>query len=314
MGTPTFAVGPLRRLVDEGYHVVGVVTAPDKPAGRGHHLQPSPVKQYALSVGLPLLQPEKLRDPHFIRDLQALHADLQVVVAFRMLPQVVYAMPPHGTFNLHASLLPQYRGAAPINHALIHGETLTGVTTFFLDQHIDTGAIIRQVPVPINPTDNAGTLHDKLMHVGAQTVIDTIDDITRGTVVTQPQHIPDHITLHTAPKIYRDDCRINWNQSANAIHNLVRGLAPTPTAYTELDLTGNHQTQTVKIYATQPLPPANPHLPPGTLSTDGKTYLHIAANDGMVNILKLQLPGRKPLPTPELLRGLRIQPQNTPHT
>lgn len=303
MGTPEFAVAPLRRLVEGGYTVVGVVTGPDRPAGRGHRVQQSAVKQYALSVGLPILQPERLRDEAFLTRLADWHADLQVVVAFRMLPEAVWAMPRLGTFNLHASLLPQYRGAAPINHALINGETTTGVTTFFLNREIDTGAIISQVQVPILDSDDAGTLHDRLMTVGAQAVVDTVDRIAAGTAAPTPQIVPPGTTLHTAPKLFPDTCRIDWNQSATAIRHFVRGLSPYPAARADLCLTGTPQT--VKIFEVDALPADDADADPGTIDTDGRTYIHIATADGTVAIRSLQWPGRRRMATDELLRGLR---------
>ncbi|MFN3316928.1 MAG: methionyl-tRNA formyltransferase, partial [Raineya sp.] len=230
MGTPEFAVPSLQVLVENGYNIVGVVTAPDKPAGRGKQMQVSEVKQYALSQNLPILQPEKLKSPDFLAELQALKADLQVVVAFRMLPEVVWAMPPIGTFNLHASLLPKYRGAAPINWAIINGETETGVTTFFLQHEIDTGNIIFQEKEPISPTDTAGSLYQRLMHKGAKLVLKTVQTIEKGDVQTFPQ--VGEITH--APKIFRETCQIDWNKTSTEIYNFVRGLAPYPAAWTTL--------------------------------------------------------------------------------
>ena len=231
MGTPDFAVEALRCLVEGGYNVVGVITMPDKPAGRGHKLQQSPVKQYALAHGLPLLQPEKLKDEAFLEQLRAWQADLQIVVAFRMLPEVVWAMPRLGTFNLHASLLPQYRGAAPINWAVINGDTETGVTTFFLKHEIDTGEVIRQERVAIADTDDAGTVHDRLMLLGGRVVTETVDAILNGTATSIPQEqMAASEPLRPAPKIFKDTCRIDWSRSVKEVYDFVRGLSPYPAA------------------------------------------------------------------------------------
>lgn len=305
MGTPEFAVESLRCLVEGGYNVAGVITMPDKPAGRGHKLLASPVKQYALEHGLPLLQPEKLKAPGFVEALRAWRADLQVVVAFRMLPEVVWAMPRLGTFNLHASLLPQYRGAAPINWAVINGETETGLTTFFLRHEIDTGEIIRQVRIPIAATDNAGTVHDRLMGLGGRLVTETVDDILEGRAHPVPQEeVPVAEELRPAPKIFKDTCRICWDRPVKQVHDLVRGLSPRPAAWTELH-TPDGQAVVVKVFETEMLPQPRPYAP-GTLLTDGKTYLHVAAADGLLSIRSLQLPGKKRLGTGELLRGFRV--------
>ena len=305
MGTPDFAVEALRCLVEGGYHVAGVITMPDKPAGRGHKLQYSPVKQYALAHGLPLLQPEKLKDEEFLDALRAWQADLQIVVAFRMLPEVVWNMPRLGTFNLHASLLPQYRGAAPINWAVINGETETGITTFILKHEIDTGEVIRQVRVPIADTDDVGIVHDKLMVLGGKLVTETVDAILDGTIRSIPQEEMD-VTgeLKPAPKIFKETCRIDWNQPVKRIYDFIRGLSPYPSAWTEL-VQPDGSTVVVKVFETEKL--IKPHnLEPGSLLTDGKTYLHVAAQDGFVGIRSLQLPGKKRLKTDELLRGFRL--------
>ena len=305
MGTPEFAVESLRRLVEGGYHVVGVITMPDKPAGRGHRLQFSPVKQYALEHNLPLLQPEKLKDEDFLEALRAWKADLQIVVAFRMLPEVVWTMPRLGTFNLHASLLPQYRGAAPINWAVINGDTETGVTTFFLKHEIDTGGIIRQVRVPIADTDDAGMVHDKLMALGGQLVTETVDAILDGSVTVVPQEeMKAEGVLRPAPKIFKDTCHIDWKQPVKRIYDFVRGLAPYPAAWTELKMPDG-DTVVLKVFETEKI--VQPHdLTPGCIRTDGKTYLRVAATDGFVGIRSLQLPGKKRLKADELLRGFRI--------
>lgn len=305
MGTPEFAVEPLRNLVEGGYNVVGVLTMPDKPAGRGHKVQFSPVKQYALENDLPLLQPEKLKNEEFLEQLRAWNADLQIVVAFRMLPEVVWNMPRLGTFNLHASLLPQYRGAAPINWAVINGETETGITTFFLTHEIDTGKVIQQVHVPIEDTDNVGIVHDKLMTLGGKLVIETVDAIIEGTVKAIPQEtMTVEGELRPAPKIFKETCRINWNQPTKKIYDFIRGLSPYPTAWSELHTDGTEPV-VVKIYETEKI--YNTHqLAPGSIQTDGKTYLDVAATDGFIRIRSLQMPGKKRLKTDELLRGFRL--------
>ena len=306
MGTPEFAVESLRCLVEGGYKVVGVVTMPDKPVGRGHKIQYSPVKQYALAQGLPLLQPEKLKDEAFLEALRAWKADLQIVVAFRMLPEVVWNMPRLGTFNLHASLLPQYRGAAPINWAVINGETETGVTTFFLKHEIDTGEVIRQVRVPIADTDNVGTVHDRLMALGGKLVVETVDDILNGTVRGIPQEeMKVEGGLRPAPKIFKDTCRIDWSHSVKNIYDFVRGLSPYPAAWTELVQPDGQKLQ-MKVFETGKMPGAADGCAPGTLRTDGKTYLRVAAADGWVDIRALQLPGKRRLATDEWLRGFHL--------
>ena len=305
MGTPDFAVESLRRLVEGGYNVVGVITMPDKPAGRGHKLQYSPVKQYALSQGLPLLQPEKLKDESFLESLRAWQADLQIVVAFRMLPQVVWDMPRMGTFNLHASLLPQYRGAAPINWAVINGDTETGITTFFLKHEIDTGEVIQQVRVPIADTDDVGIVHDRLMMLGGQLVTETVDAILSGHVTTIPQEeMAFGEILRPAPKIFKETCRIQWDSPAKRIYDFVRGLSPYPAAWSELHLpTG--EILTVKVFETEKLPAVH-SLTVGSIQTDGKKYLHVAVADGFIGIRSLQLPGKKRLAVDELLRGFHL--------
>ena len=304
MGTPDFAVEPLRCLVEDGYNVVGVITMPDKPAGRGHKIQYSPVKQYALEHNLPLLQPEKLKDEAFIEALRAWKADLQIVVAFRMLPEVVWAMPPLGTFNLHASLLPQYRGAAPINWAVINGDTETGITTFFLKHEIDTGEVIQQVRIPIADTDDVGIVHDKLMILGGKLVVETVDAILAGTVHSVPQETLITEELRPAPKIFKDTCRIRWDQPVKRVYDFVRGLSPYPAAWTELHKPDG-SVETLKIFQTAKIEQAH-QLPTGTIRTDGKAYLHVAVLGGFIDILSLQLPGKKRLPVAELLRGYHI--------
>ena len=302
MGTPEFAVASLDALVSGGYNVVGVVTMPDKPAGRGYKVQFSAVKEYALAHNLPLLQPEKLKDEQFLEELKALKADLQIVVAFRMLPEVVWNMPPMGTFNLHGSLLPQYRGAAPINWAIINGEKETGVTTFFLQHEIDTGDLILQKKIAIHRTDNAEAIHDKLMALGAQTVVETVDCILDGTAPKMPQ--PKATELKTAPKIFKETCKINWEHDCESIYNFVRGLSPYPTAWSEL-MNDNTPSIPVKIYAVTTEQTSHTHTP-GTIVTDGKKDLKVACKDGFVTIKSLQLSGKKRMNSDEFLRGYKI--------
>lgn len=305
MGTPDFAVESLRQLVEGGYNVVGVITMPDKPAGRGHKIQYSPVKQYALEKQLPLLQPERLKDEEFLEALRAWKADLQIVVAFRMLPEVVWNMPRLGTFNLHASLLPQYRGAAPINWAVINGDTETGITTFFLKHEIDTGEVIQQVAVPIADTDNVEVVHDKLMMLGGKLVVETVEAILNDTVKTIPQEEMAVVgELRPAPKIFKDTCRINWNQPVKKVYDFIRGLSPYPAAWSEL-ITTEGETVVLKVFESEKV--YEPHqLEVGTVLTDGKKYLKVAVPDGFVSLLSLQLPGKKRLKTDELLRGYRL--------
>ena len=302
MGTPDFAVESLRSLVEGGYQVVGVVTMPDKPVGRHQTvLQASPVKRYAEEKGLPVLQPEKLKDPVFLEQLRALRADLQVVVAFRMLPEVVWAMPPMGTFNLHASLLPQYRGAAPINWAIINGETETGLTTFFLQHEIDTGNIIRQVRVPVAPTDSAGDLHDRLMQLGGALVTETVDLIARGDVQTVAQPSPaDGVALKPAPKIFKETCRIAWCEGVKRAYDFIRGLSPYPAAWTEL-VEGDKRL-ILKVYAAE-METAVPGEPVGTLVTDGRSAMRVALPDGYLRLLSVQLAGKKRMDIADFLRG-----------
>jgi len=301
MGTPEFAAHSLQTLMERKYHVVGVVTAPDKPAGRGLSTQVSAVKAMALRYQLPLLQPEKLRDEQFLEDLKSWNADVFVVVAFRMLPKVVWRMPRYGAFNLHASLLPQYRGAAPVNWAIINGEKSTGITTFFLDENIDTGKIIFSETTTIGPEENAGQLHDRLMYAGAELVCKTLDAIIAGKVQTFPQ--PQVSSLKTAPKIHKDTCRINWNNNAQAIHNLVRGLSPYPAAFSELTTKDGH-TVPVKIYATN-YTIASHELPNGTIVSDNKTFLKVACSNGFIEIQELQLAGKKRVAVRDFLSGFR---------
>lgn len=307
MGTPDFAVESLRALVEGGYNVVGVVTGPDKPVGRhGSVLQPTPVKQYAVEHGLHVLQPERLKDETFIEELRSLRADLQIVVAFRMLPEIVWAMPPLGTFNLHASLLPQYRGAAPINWAVINGDTETGVTTFFLKHEIDTGAVIRQVRVPISDTDCVGDVHDRLMMLGGSVVCDTVDAILDGTAQATPQELmlPDE-ELRPAPKIFKDTCRIAWGRTSKQVYDFIRGLSPYPAAWTTL-IAPDGTEQVVKVYEAVIIEKPLSLCPIGTISTDGKTYIHVYTSDGALSIRTLQLAGKKRMSVDDFLRGFRL--------
>lgn len=309
MGTPDFAVAPLERLLDQGYEVAGVVTMPDKAIGRHHDvLQSSPVKQFAAERGIPVLQPERLRDEAFLQELKSLRADLQIVVAFRMLPEVVWAMPPLGTFNLHAALLPQYRGAAPINWAVINGDTETGVTTFFLDHDIDTGRIILQERIPILPEDNAGTIHDRMMEVGADLVVRTVEEIMTGTAkaIPQEQFLTDAPLRH-APKIFRETCQIRWNEhTARSAHNLVRGLSPYPAAWTNLVGTQGKATA-LKIYRTALTGQPNSGSPAGTIQTDGKTFFRVALTDEWLALEEVQLAGKKRMATGDFLRGTHLE-------
>lgn len=307
MGTPEFAVESLRRLVEGGYNVVGVVTMPDKPMGRhGSVLQASPVKQYAESKGLKVLQPVRLKDEGFVEELRSLRADLQIVVAFRMLPEVVWSMPPLGTFNLHASLLPQYRGAAPINWAVINGDTETGITTFFLQHEIDTGQIIQQVRVPIADTDNVGIVHDKLMMLGGQLVVETVDNILSGTVkaIPQEQFMKENEELRPAPKIFKDTCRMDWSKPLKQVYDFVRGLSPYLAAWTELVQPDGHRL-VLKIYEAVKVP-AMHALPHGSVHTDGKTFFHVAVEGGYLSLLTLQLAGKKRMSVADFLRGYRL--------
>ncbi len=302
MGTPEFAVEPLKRLVEGGYNIVGVITMPDKPAGRGYNLQPSAVKVYAEEAGLNIMQPVNLKDEEFLSELRTLKADLQIVVAFRILPEVVWNMPELGTFNLHASLLPQYRGAAPINWAVINGETETGVTTFFLKHEIDTGNIILQRKISIEPTDNVGIVYDKLMNIGGDLVIETVDKIINGNLETTPQD--ESIELKPAPKIFKDTCKIDWNKSSVEIHNLVRGLSPYPAAFTMVKDDKDRELG-LKIFETEVLNEKS-DLPAGTIISDGKT-LKVVTADGVLKLIKVQLAGKKAMMAEDLLRGTMIR-------
>ena len=301
MGTPEFAVESLKALTDRQYNIVGVVTVPDKPAGRGQKLTESPVKQFAVQHGIKVLQPVKLKDPEFIHNLQLLRADLQVIVAFRMLPEMVWNMPPLGSFNLHASLLPQYRGAAPINWAVINGEKETGITTFFLKHEIDTGSIIYQEKVKILPQDNAGTIHDKLMTIGATLVVKTVNAICDGTAESIDQStIIGKAELKHAPKLYKEDGRIAWFDTTETINNKIRGLSPYPAAWTEL-LNSEGQTFSIKIFEAQKAEGIT--LKQGTVETDNKNYLRIGTGDGTIEITDLQMAGKKRMAVADFLKG-----------
>lgn len=299
-GTPDFAVESLGAIMQSSRHeVAAVVTVPDRQAGRGQKVVFSPVKQYALDHQLPLLQPEKLRDPQFLERLASYDADMFVVVAFRMLPEAVWNMPPHGTFNLHASLLPRYRGAAPINHAIINGDTLTGVTTFLLNHQIDEGQILLQAETPIRPDDNAGSLHDRLAAMGRTLVVETLDGIEDGTLVPHPQEG----TPTAAPKIFKDDCIIDFHRPAQKVVNFIRGLSPYPAAL--LTLT-NPQGENVSFKIFEAAVENSPETVPGTLFCDQKKVLKIAATDGFVNILNLQMSGKRKNSVEDFLRGNKL--------
>lgn len=300
-GTPDFAVESLRRLVEEGYNIAAVVTAPDKPAGRGRSLQMSAVKQYALEAGLPVLQPEKLKDPAFVEQLRGIGAQLFIVIAFRMLPEVVWTMPPLGTFNLHGSLLPRYRGAAPINRAVMNGDTRTGVTTFFLKHEIDTGDIIDSRAIEIGPDENAGSVYDRLMIIGADLTLETVGHIIAGDLVTRPQ-ADSGVEATPAPKIFRDDCRIDWSRPAAEVHNLVRGLAPYPTAWSVICSAGA-ELGTLKVFETRRTD--IPAVTPGRVTVDG-SRLTVDCADCALEILSLQAPGKRRMPTADFLRGMRL--------
>jgi len=301
MGTPDFAVESLRVLVENNYNVVGVITAPDRPAGRGQKLKQSPVKVYAASADIPVLQPEKLKNPAFLDELRALRADLQIIVAFRMLPEVVWAMPPMGSFNLHGSLLPQYRGAAPINWAVINGDQKTGVTTFFLQHEIDTGNIIYQEELPITADDTAGSVHDKMMMLGGQLVLKTVKAIEQDDIKAIPQaEFCDEAELNHAPKIFKDDCKVDWTKDAETVRNHIRGLSPYPTAWTEIEMQ-NGKAVSVKLFSAQIEEAIK--LESGQVQTDNKTYLALGTSTSALKIETLQLAGKKRMTIEELLRG-----------
>lgn len=306
LGTPEFAVDSLSALVQHGYIVSAVVTVPDQPAGRGQSLQSSPVKKYALQQGLKVLQPVKLKDPEFINELESIQADIFIVVAFRMLPEIVWKMPRLGTFNLHASLLPQYRGAAPINHVIINGETETGLTTFFLKQEIDTGEIIFQEKMQIHPEETAGELHDRMKIAGANLVLKTVEAISGGNIRTIEQgKLTDlSLPLKTAPKIFREDCRIDWTKNTDEVYNKIRGLSPYPAAYTNL-ISPAGESFPVKIFKTIKSK-TNNRLQPSKIIINEKSDLSVTTADGLLHIREIQQAGKKIMKIDEFLRGFRI--------
>lgn len=301
MGTPEFAVASLDALVKAGCNIVAVVTAPDKAAGRGLHLQQSAVKKYAVEKGLKVLQPEKLKNPEFISELKSLNADLQIVVAFRMLPEVVWSMPPMGSVNLHGSLLPQYRGAAPINWAVINGETETGVTTFKLKHEIDTGDILLQQSFPIGENETAGEVHDRMKEIGAQLLVKTVQQLAAGVLAEKPQTSNQQpaTPLKHAPKIFTETCKIDFAKTADEVHNLVRGLSPFPGAFCSLN------GKTLKIFRTEK-EVSNPDIEPGQYKTDEKTFLKFACSNGYISVTELQLEGKKKMNIEDFLRGYRF--------
>lgn len=308
-GTPEIASSQLEAIISAGYDVVAVVTTPDKPAGRGKKIQCSDVKETALKHGLPIMQPVSLKSPDFIEELSSYNADLFVVVAFRMLPEVVWSMPPKGTFNLHASLLPQYRGAAPINHAVINGEKETGLTTFLLDKEIDTGEIMIQEKVVIDDDETAGTLHDKLMLLGNKVVVETIKMIEEGRVVSQSQEDiinRDNILLKPAPKIFKEDCRIDWTKDAKSIYDFIRGLSPYPAAHTQL-VTDKGETIDVKVFETEIVEKKSQDVEMYDVATDGKSYFNVVLKDSCISIKTIQQAGKKAMPIADFLRGARIE-------
>ena len=304
-GTPEFAASQLEAILKAGYEVAVVVTMPDKPAGRGRQIQYSDVKKTALEHGLPLLQPEKLKDPTFLEQLASYQANLFVVVAFRMLPAVVWQMPELGTFNLHASLLPQYRGAAPINFAIINGETETGLTTFFLNEEIDMGAVIMREKVGIRPDETAGELHDELMMLGNKLVVETIKKVEQGTVEPLPQEqLAEGQALKPAPKISKEFCNIDWDQDRLTIYNHIRGLSPYPAAHTQLISEMGERIE-MKVFSSE-MEACHPDMPVGSVVTDNKKFLKIAIKDGFIHLTQVQQAGKKAMPIADFLRGTRL--------
>jgi len=304
MGTPDFAVESLKSLHENGFNIVGILTAPDRPAGRGKKIQESAVKKYAVANNLRLLQPTNLKNELFLAQLKALHADLQVVVAFRMLPELVWAMPKFGTINLHASLLPNYRGAAPINHAIINGDTKTGVTTFFIEKEIDTGMIIFQKEVDILENENAGQLHDKLMNIGGELIVNTVDAIINEDVKPVPQEKLADSKIKSANKIFKPYCEINWKQDSKIIYNFIRGLSPYPTAWAKL-VNKDGKFINIKIFATEMLIETHSNEV-GTIHSDNKSFIKISTSDGYLNITDMQIQGKKRMPVKDLLNGFDI--------
>ena len=303
MGTPEFAVPSLRALVEGGYNVTAVVTTPDKPAGRGQKMHESEVKIAARELGLPVLQPETMKDPQFAEQLRELKPDLGIVIAFRILPEAIWSMPTFGTFNLHASLLPQYRGAAPINRAIMNGETETGVTTFLLNNGIDTGGILEQERIPIGEEDNVGTIYDRLMNLGTGVVLRTVERIAAGDIKPVEQQHIDESTLKPAPKIFKEDCVIDWRSEGRHIIDFIRGLSPYPAAWTTMTGEGL-QPLTAKIFSAR-FKAASHGMQAGAISTDGKSYMHVACADGFIEIAELQIAGKKRMGVRELLLGFR---------
>lgn len=310
MGSPEFAVAPLQLLLESGFNVVGVITAPDRPAGRGKKIRYSAIKEYLLQhdIQIPILQPENLKDAAFIEELKTLRPDLQIVVAFRMLPEVVWRIPSMGTFNLHASLLPQYRGAAPINHAIINGERETGVTTFFIDQQIDTGKILLQERTAIGPGETAGELHDRLMELGARLVLETVIQISNNQVEGESQENgPDStLTLKSAPKIFKEDCRVNWNLPGKELFNMIRGLSPSPGAFTTLERSEG-KGQLFKIFLATFEESSHGEIP-GTIFSDGKRSLSVAVTDGMIHLHTIQQEGKRKMDVKDFLAGFNFKP------
>jgi len=306
MGTPEFAVEPLRAILEAGYDVLAVVTAPDKPSGRGQKLHHSAVKEFALKNNLPVFQPINLKNSDFISQVRSLNPNLQVVVAFRMLPEMVWQIPSLGTINLHASLLPQYRGAAPINHAIINGETETGLTTFVIEKEIDTGNILLTEKTSIEPSDDAGTLHDRMMYLGGKLLVKTLKMIETGTVENQKQAslINEHTILKSAPKIFRENCRINWQEDCKQIHNRIRGLSPFPGAFTSL-VSEDGQARQMKIFKSSWDTSCGIEKA-GTIKSDNKTYLSIFAGNGIIHIDEIQLEGKRRMKINEFLRGISL--------
>lgn len=306
MGTPDFAVPSLACLLEHGYDIAGVVTSPDRPAGRGQRVTASPVKQFAMSKGLTILQPANLKSADFHEQLKALNADLQIVVAFRMLPEIVWSMPPMGTFNLHASLLPDYRGAAPINWAVINGEKATGVTTFFLRHEIDTGAILFQEKLEIGEHETAGELHERLMQAGAGLVLKTVDAIAAKRIqpIEQDELLQGR-TPNTAPKLNKENIRINWSLPGHAIFNFIRGLSPYPAAHTTLYNPENQTSYECKIQRAD-FTPATAENSPGTIETDGRNYLKVYCSDGIITLNEIQLAGKQRMKIKDLLNGFRL--------
>lgn len=308
LGTPEFAVNSLQILVEKGYDIVAVITAPDRPSGRGQKISISPVKEYALQKGLNILQPVKLSDPNFLKEVKALNADLQIVVAFRMMPEILWSMPPLGTFNLHGSLLPQYRGAAPINRAIMNGEKKTGLTTFFLKHEIDTGNIIFRQEVEIGENENAGELHERMKVVGAELVLKTVKAIERGNVevYTQQSFLDKGEKIIEAPKIFKEDGKLDFSKSIFELHNQIRGLSPYPGAYFELKMPDN-SVSAIKILKAIPEPGGS--VLTHELITDGKKILKISAADGFIDVKEIQVPGKRRMKTHELLSGFTFPPE-----